>query len=40
LLLRKTEAGGRPVRLLGAGVHNIQGSEEDSEGEEEELKLF
>jgi DNA polymerase-4 len=30
-LLRKTDAGTRPVRLLGAGVHNFVGDAEDEE---------
>jgi DNA polymerase-4 len=30
-LLAKTEAGQRPVRLLGAGVHNFEGTEEKDE---------
>ncbi len=38
-LLSKTDAGPRAVRLLGAGVHNIGGREED-EDESEELRLF
>src|SRR5215471_14452343 len=38
-LLGKTEAGTRAVRLLGAGVHNIAGREDDEE-DEEELRLF
>src|SRR4029079_19027167 len=33
-LLDKTEAGLRPVRLLGAGVHNL-GGDEDTEGTED-----
>jgi DNA polymerase-4 len=37
-LLGKTEAGARSVRLLGAGVHNIVGRED--EAEEGELRLF
>ena len=38
-LLGKTDAGARAVRLLGAGVHNIAGREENGE-EEGELRLF
>ena len=38
-LLGKTEAGARAVRLLGAGVHNIVGRDDDDENEEE-LRLF
>ena len=38
-LLGKTDAGARAVRLLGAGVHNIAGREEDDENEDE-LRLF
>jgi DNA polymerase-4 len=38
-LLGKTDAGARAVRLLGAGVHNIAGREENG-GEEGELRLF
>jgi DNA polymerase-4 len=34
-LLKKTDAGTRPVRLLGAGVHNFVGNGDD-EGEDEE----
>ena len=37
-LLSKTEADRRPVRLLGAGVHNIIGQE--GEEDEEERRLF
>jgi len=37
-LLGKTEAGARAVRLLGAGVHNIAGRED--EADEGELRLF
>jgi len=29
-LLTKTEAGARPVRLLGVGVHNLSTDEEES----------
>jgi DNA polymerase-4 len=38
-LLGKTEAGARAVRLLGAGVHNIGGREENAE-DEEDRRLF
>ena len=34
-LLEKTEAGARPVRLLGVSVHNFGGDEEDDGGAEE-----
>jgi len=35
-LIAKTECGARPVRLLGAGVHNLVGDiQEDDEDEEE-----
>ena len=39
-LLDKTEAGKRPVRLLGAGVHNLQAADEGNESAEEERGLF
>jgi len=38
-LLAKTEAAARAVRLLGAGVHNILG-QEDQDDDEEEARLF
>jgi DNA polymerase-4 len=41
-LLEKTEAGRRPVRLLGAGVHNLEspgGPEKVEEAEVEQLRL-
>ena len=37
-LLQKTDAGKRPVRLLGAGVHNI-GHPEEVEDQREEGRL-
>jgi len=36
-LLSKTEAGVRPVRLLGAGVYNLNTDEDDDEGDEGKL---
>jgi DNA polymerase-4 len=38
-LLGKTDAGPRAVRLLGAGVHNIEGRETIADGDQE-LRLF
>jgi DNA polymerase-4 len=38
-LLAKTEAGARPVRLLGVGVHNLSTDEEEAEAESAELRL-
>jgi DNA polymerase-4 len=38
-LLRKTAAGTRPVRLLGAGVHNFVGADEDADESQEEGRL-
>jgi DNA polymerase-4 len=38
-LLTKTEAGARPVRLLGAGVHNLVGEVEEDDEDEVEARL-
>ena len=38
-LLSKTEAGARPVRLLGAGVHNLVGEIEEDDEDEVEARL-
>ena len=38
-LLTKTEAGARPVRLLGAGVHNLVGEIEEDDEDEVEARL-
>ena len=38
-LLAKTEAGARPVRLLGAGVHNLVGEIEEDDEDEVEARL-
>jgi DNA polymerase-4 len=38
-LLAKTEAGTRPVRLLGAGVHNFVGADDDQVEPDEEARL-
>jgi DNA polymerase IV len=38
-LLAKTEAGARPVRLLGVGVHNLSTDEEGEAAESPELRL-
>jgi DNA polymerase-4 len=38
-LLEKTEAGRRPVRLLGAGVHNLEAVERE-DGAERSVDLF
>ena len=38
-LLAKTEAGTRPVRLLGAGVHNLVGEIEEDDEDEVETRL-
>ncbi len=41
-LLEKTDAGRRPVRLLGAGVYNLDsadGSEDAEDGEPEQLRF-
>jgi hypothetical protein len=37
--LSKTEAGPRPVRLLGAGVHNLVGEIEEDDEDEVEARL-
>ena len=38
-LLEKTEAGRRPVRLLGAGVHNLQAPGEPEAADDSQLQL-
>jgi DNA polymerase-4 len=38
-LLRKTAAGTRPVRLLGVGVHNFSGAEEDPRKASDDARL-
>ena len=38
-LLAKTDAGTRPVRLLGAGVHNLVGEIEEDDEDEVEARL-
>jgi DNA polymerase-4 len=38
-LLAKTEAGRRPVRLLGAGVHNLESLEEPGGSDSPQLRL-
>ena len=38
-LIEKTEAGVRPVRLLGAGVHNLESLAEPGDGDRLQLRL-
>ncbi|MDP3720565.1 MAG: DNA polymerase IV [Acidobacteriota bacterium] len=38
-LLAKTEAGARPVRLLGVGVHNLSTDEDETKAESTDLRL-